>query len=208
MLSFALPCRLSWISAGRASRQPEDIRGDWRILMIGRCFGLLPLLLLAMTASAQDVPVAIKDSALRPPASDNPIVNPSSLKPLPSLPAKALAQKARSEEEEREQGWGSAQWTHASLQIPGSAQQTIKVAAPSNVLVRATWRGSPTLAVSVVKQGATVATTKAIKRFDGDMVATAQAKLTSAGDIVIQASDSGSQPAKVDVYVGILAAGH
>ena len=174
--------------------------------MKGKFIGVLPLLLLAVTASAQNVPVTMKESPPQLKASDDPVINPSSSKPLPSLPAKALAQKARFEIEERSQGWGSAKWTHASLQLPGPAQRTIKVLAPSNVLVRATWKGSPTLVVRVLKQGAAVATTNATKRFDGEMVGTAQAKLTSAGDIVIQASDSVSQPTNVDVYVGILAA--
>ena len=99
-------------------------------------------------------------------------------------------------------GIGTVDARLPSTSGPGAAHH--QGAVPSNVLVRATWKGSPTLAVSVVKQGATVATTKVTRRFDGEMVATAQAELTSAGDIVIQASDSGSQPAKVDVYVGIL----
>jgi hypothetical protein len=166
---------------------------------------VLPLMLLAVTASAQNAPATLKESTPQPRASDDPHINPLSSKALPSLPAKAREQKARFEEEERTQGWGSARWTHSSLQLPGQAQQTISVSAPSHVLVRASWTGSPTLTVRVVNQGATVATIDPTKRHDGEMVGTAHAKLSSAGNIIIQASDSGSQSAKVDVYVGILA---
>ena len=39
------------------------------------------------------------------------------------------------------------------------------------------------------------------------MVATAQAKVNSAGEVVIQAAGPGSHSVKVDLYVGVLPSG-
>jgi len=76
------------------------------------------------------------------------------------------------------------------------------------VLVRASWPGPSAVALTIQKQGATLATATSSKRYDGAMIATAQAKVPSAGEVVIRAAGPGSQSLKVDLYVGVLAAAH
>jgi hypothetical protein len=177
------------------------------LLMTARYLWAL-LLLLAAASVAQDVPARIRELQPRTLVSDDQAVNPSSFKSRPALPARARAEGARARVERANAGWESARWTRAVLQLPGTAQKTIAVSAPSTLLIRASWTSQSDLAVTVVKGTSTLATARLAKRFDGERIATAQVRVPSAGDIVIRATGSGSQPVKVDLFVGVLAAAH
>jgi hypothetical protein len=160
------------------------------------------LLLSAAVCVAQQAPV-VKETQPRRPIHGDPALNPQSGGRHPVLPARALAQESRAEREEEDSRWGTARWTRATLQLPGTAQKTVTVPAAGTVLVRASWPGPSALDVTIEKQGTTLATAKATKRSDGGMVATAQAKVSSAGEVVVRAAENGSQSVKVDLYVGV-----
>jgi hypothetical protein len=161
-------------------------------------------LLLAAVCAAQDAP-RVRESQPRSRVDGDPVVNPSRSRPHPGLPARARAEGERGEAVRERTNWAAARWTRATLQLPGTTQKAIAVPAPATLLLRASWTGPP-VAVTIVKQGITLATATPRRRFDGVMIATIQAKVPAAGEVVIRATESGSQPVKVDLYVGVLAA--
>jgi hypothetical protein len=168
-----------------------------------RCLSAFLLLLLgASICRAQEAQV--KDTRPRKPVSGDPVIHFAASNPRPTLPAKARTGSGPAERTEERAHWAEARWTHATLQLPGTKEKTIAFPSAGTVFVRASWSGSAPVAVTVVKQGSTLATAKSAKRFDGSTVATAQAKVASPGQVVIRASGSGSAAVKVDLYVGAL----
>jgi len=165
----------------------------------------LVLLIPAAVCAAQDSAV-VKDTQTRKPVTGDPVVSVSPSNPHPGLPPGALSAGGRVEREAENARWESAKWTRATLQLPGTTQKSVIVPAAGTVLVRASWPGPSAVGVAIQKGGATLATATPVKRFDGAMVATTQAKVSTAGEVVIRATGSGSQLVKVDLYVGILEA--
>lgn len=168
-----------------------------------RFFWAALLLVPAAVCAAQDTPV-VRETQPRRPVKGDPVLNPAPANRHPGLPARALAQGARADREPEKAHWASARWTRARLQLPGTAQNAVTVPAGGTVLVRASWRGPYAVGLTIQKQGATLATATTSKRYDGSMVATAQAKVPYAGEVVIRAAGPGSQSVRVDLYVGVV----
>ena len=160
-------------------------------------------------ASASEMPgprdpkPLIKESPKRVRISDNPLVNPASSKPLPSLP-RALYSAPRTEKEIGDSGWQKARWSHYTLRVSGAANKSLSIATPSVVMLKASWHNKTEITFSLIKNGTTIASAKSGIRFDKSRLATIHAKVPSAGNLVIRAANSTSTPAAVDLYVGIL----
>lgn len=165
-----------------------------------RCLSVCLLLLLGASLGRAQEGAQVKDAPPRKPVSGDPVIHFSASNPRPTLPAKALAGSGRAERTEEKTHWSEAQWTHSTLQLPGTKEKAVAFRSAGTVFVRASWSGSAPVALTVVQQGSTLATAKTTKRFDGSTVATAQAKVASPGQVVIRATGSGSS--KVDLYVG------
>ena len=162
------------------------------------------LLLLGTSICGAQEGTQIKDARPRKPVSGDPVIHFVATNPAPTLPAKARTDTGQPERTVEKAHWAEAKWTHSTLQLPGTKEKTVAFSSAGTVFVRASWPGSAPVAVTVVKQGSTLATAKSTKRFDGSTMATAQAKVASPGQVVIRASGSGSAAVKVDLYVGAL----
>jgi hypothetical protein len=142
---------------------------------------------------------------------DDPVVNPSTSKPLPPLPRatlskrkgqKALAESA--EEEDEREGWETARWSRSTRRVSSNAEKTISIAAPSVVLIEAKWKAESEITVNVFKNGSILDSTKSNKIFDGRRYANAIVKVPSAGDLLIKVAATGKQPVTLELHIGIL----
>ena len=174
-------------------------------------FGLFIILALGVFSGAQatyaepppDPKPLIKESPKRVRISDNPLVNPASFKPLPSLPRAAYS-APRTEKEIEDSGWQKARWSHYTLRVSGAANKSLFIATPSVVMLKASWHNKTEITFSLIKNGTTIASAKSGTRFDKSRLATIHAKVPSAGNLVIRAANNTSTPAAVDLYIGIL----
>jgi hypothetical protein len=155
-----------------------------------------------VSASAQPARPPVEETKTRRPVTGDPAINPTSGAKPPEIPAAALTDD-RGEEEKRTEGWAVAKWTTHTLQPSGSARQTIPVAAPSILLLRASWAGTDDVTITVTKGGKTLATLTGASAQAGGRLATARVNVPSAGDVVIVAR--GARTAKVILRVGVLA---
>jgi hypothetical protein len=135
---------------------------------------------------------------------DNPLVNPASKKPVTPLPAMARTQRATGEVEKEQAAWAQAKWTRATLTVRGTAKKSVTLASPSTLMVRASWKGAPDLAIAVSKDGSELAkASKAPPGPDGLTVATAEVRVPAAGEVVVQGTSGAA--VKVDRYIGVIA---
>jgi hypothetical protein len=154
-------------------------------------------------AQKKDPTPRIQDARPRGKVSEDPVVKTSSSKTAGVLPPAAL--RAPGIGEQGEEAWESAKWQHSTINFSRTSSTNLSIAAPSVLLVRATWKQNFDVSVSVL-QGATVlasATTQ--KAFDGLRSATIQVKVP-AGPVVVKASSTAPGPIPIELYTGILAA--
>ena len=147
-------------------------------------------------------PVTVQEVPTKVPVTDDPLINPAGGKPLPALPAAALAGTPINDEQET--GWQAAKWTHATVHVAGTADTPVSVPAPSMVLVSATWSEDVDVTLSVLNQGNSLGSGTPRKAFDGLRSARASVKMTAAGNVLVRATSAGGAPANLDLYIGVL----
>jgi hypothetical protein len=145
----------------------------------------------------------IQDARPRGQVSGDPVVKVSSSKTLGVLPAGAL--RAPGIEEEGAETWKSAKWQHSTIKLSGASSTNLAIAAPSVLLVRATWKQSVDVSVSVLLGATVLASATTQKAFDGLRSATIQVK-APAGSVIVKASSTSPGPIPVELYTGIVAA--
>jgi len=166
---------------------------------------LISVFLAAVSAFAQPSPrPRIQNAAPRGHVTDDVVVNPSTSRPHPDLPARARRDSGRADPGERKESWAAAQWTTSTLQLPGNAKKTIAVAGPSILLVRASWPDQSDLTVSVTLGNTTFKSVRGVSTPGVGRIATARVKVPSSGNVVIVAAGAGSP--KVSLQVGVLSA--
>lgn len=164
---------------------------------------LIVVLSVAAPAAAQPAPrPRVQETAPAKRVMNDPAVNPKSSTPHPGLPAGALVDDGRGEREERREGWAVARWTVHTLRLPSSAKRSISIAAPSVLLIRASWPDASDLTISVTKGGASLASIKGTSAGAGGRLATGYVTIPSAGELVVAAS--GGSAGTVTLHVGVL----
>jgi len=146
----------------------------------------------------------VQDAPPRGQVSEDPLVKTSSSKTPGVLPAGAL--RAPGIGEQGEETWKSAKWQHSTIRLSGASSTNLSIAAPSVLLVRATWKQSVDVNVSVLQGAAVLASATTQKAFDGLRSATIQVKVP-AGPVVVKASSTAPGPIPVELYTGIVPAG-
>jgi hypothetical protein len=181
------------------SLQSSEAQMMLRVLAAATVFSIA-----GASASAQPASKPrVDETKSRRPVTDDPAINPASGTKPPEIPAAALVDDPRAEEEKRTEGWAVAKWTTRTLQPSAGARHTITVAAPSVLLLRASWAGTDNVTITVVKGGKTLASLTGASAQAGGRLATARVNVPSAGDVVILAR--GARTAKVTLQVGVLA---
>jgi hypothetical protein len=168
----------------------------------------VPLLLAAFSAAQQppqsQTPQSnVQESPVRAPVSDNQIVNPASSKAPPPLP-KAAFEGKRTPPDDEGADWQKAHWTHTTLRGTGKADNVISLAAPSMVMIKASWQAHPEITVNVLKDGKVLASTKSTPGLGTHRTAAAHVKVPTTGPVTVRATGTG--PLTIDLYVGVLAA--
>jgi hypothetical protein len=162
---------------------------------------LVSLLVVSVLAQPSPRP-RVREVPGRKRVSGDPLINPATTNPHPGLPTSARREERGATPERHDETWAAARWTTSTLQLPGNAKKTISVAAPSIVLIRASWPDQSDLTVRATRGNTTLASAKGIKKPGIGKVASTQVKVPSPGNIVIGATGPGSP--KVTLYVGIL----
>jgi len=146
----------------------------------------------------------IQNAAARKPVSGDPVVNLSSSNAPGVLPAGALRAPGIEEEGESE-SWEAAEWRHATLKLSGSKLTSLAIAAPSVLMVRATWKQNVDVNISVLQGSTVLASAKSLKGFDGLRSAAVHVKVPAAATVTVKATST-SAGAVVELYTGVLAA--
>ena len=163
------------------------------------------IVLAASSTSAQQAPrPRVRETTPARRVADDPAVNPKSSAPRPAIPARALVDDGRGEEEERREGWAVARWTAHTLQVPADAKRTISIAAPSVLLIRASWPESRDVTITVTRGGTSLATIRGGSPAAGGRLAPARVNVPSPGEVVIAAS--GAASTRVTLHTGVLPA--
>jgi hypothetical protein len=165
---------------------------------------LLSVFLAAVSSFAQQPSPRprIENAVPRERVRDDALVNPSSSRPHPDLPARARTDRGRAEPGERKELWAAAQWMTSTLQLPANARKTITVASSSILLVRASWPDQSDLTVSVTRGNTIFKSVKGVSTPGVGRIATARVQVPSSGNVGIAIAGVGAP--KVKLQVGVL----
>lgn len=141
----------------------------------------------------------VREVPSRAPISADPLFDPS--KPSLEVPAAALAER---DGDDRFAEEPIGRWRHSIFEVSGTVDNSVSVAGPSIVLVKAVWREDHDLTVTVLRDETVLAKATTARGPERRRIAMASAKVTSAGRLVIRATATSAQPVVLELYVGVV----
>lgn len=146
--------------------------------------------------SPQDV---VQEVPARAPISADPLLDPS--QPPVEFPPAALAERGGDVELAEEP---IGRWRRSIFFISGTVDTSVSVTAPTVVLVKAVWRGDEDVTVSVLWDGAVLASAAKRQGPEGQNIAEARIEVPRAGDLVVRTTSLSAQSVTVKLDIGVV----